>query len=126
MVRGLNLRDWASVSTNPCRLPVISITATWLWQNRPAKMRTEATTNYLGSLSNPKSNKTMKLIYSQKRDRYEVWQLKELIDHDQDMNLLMTRCGWASDDELPPTEFSGDDQLSDEEIAAFFAEFGVE
>jgi hypothetical protein len=62
----------------------------------------------------------MKLSYNADRDRYEVSHLGKLIDHDQCPEALMDRNGWGAADELPITDFAGDDQLTDEEIAAFF------
>lgn len=61
----------------------------------------------------------MKIYYSQERQRYEISERGKLIDHDRDMMALMLRNGWEVEDDLP-TEFNGNDQLTDEEIAVLF------
>lgn len=74
-------------------------------------------------LSNKMNEQTMKLYYSKERQRYEVSELGKLIDYDLDMTSLMSRNGWTVDDDLP-TEFNGDDQLTDEEVDALFRQLG--
>lgn len=123
IVRGLSLRNWISVSISSCYL-LVPVTAARLWQNR-TKLRTETATNYLGSFVH-QVFEDMKLYYSKDRQRYEVSEQGRLIDHDHNMAVLMNRNGWDVADELVPTEFTGDDRLTDEEIATLFAGLGEE